>query len=60
MKTAVSDRVSEDNAPPAGGSLTAAQLRVPDPPRPRNPLVEEPLFLGRHIEHAGTLGGSGE
>ena len=37
--------------PPA---LTLAQLRVPHPSIPHNPLISEPLFLARYIERAGT------
>ncbi|HXU32092.1 MAG TPA: DUF4062 domain-containing protein [Thermoanaerobaculia bacterium] len=37
--------------PPA---LSLAQLRVPHPSIPRNPLISEPLFLAHYIERAGT------
>lgn len=35
-------------------SLTLDALRVPHASVPHNPLIAEPLFLTRYIEHAGT------
>jgi predicted HTH transcriptional regulator len=38
-------------------SLTLAQLRVPHPSIPRNPLISEPLFLAHSVERAGRHAG---
>jgi ATP-dependent DNA helicase RecG len=35
-------------------SLTVESLRLPHASVPHNPLIAEPLFLTRYIEHAGT------
>ncbi len=48
------DRLEVWNPGELPSALTLAQLRVPHPSIPRNPLISEPLFLAHYIERAGT------
>jgi biotin synthase len=48
------DRLEVWNPGELPSALTLAQLRVPHPSIPHNPLISEPLFLARYIERAGT------
>lgn len=48
------DRLEVWNPGKLPPSLTLASLRVPHASVPHNPLIAEPLFLTRYIEHAGT------
>ncbi len=48
------DRLEVWNPGKLPPSLTLESLRVPHASVPHNPLIAEPLFLTRYIEHAGT------
>ena len=54
LRRLFADRLEVWNPGELPPALTLAQLRVPHPSIPHNPLISEPLFLARYIERAGT------